>query len=377
MENKGKFSAVRILSVIIAIAVLGCLIPEIRNFIKHIGYLANFKYWGAGYLSYITIILTDIAAIAGPVAALVFVLMQRHRIAAFALAIQYTVLGICSLIWLINFFFRFGQGTFSACLHWYGGTIITVIYDLLIAVLLLLTVCKKVPATVTVIVSFLVRVIAIVILPFIGLFISSGFEMFAAPMVVVTGVLCLLIFEEVNEKRISVLIGDSPDTDEYSESIVMCIILSIASFGLYWIIWLAGLVYKVHKLHGDTRSPLTEVILILLIPFYSCYWMYKNGKQVCEDSKRYGVNIPDKSVGCMLLAFFGLSMIACALIQSDFNILALQKRKPEQVVSPIVTKEAEPTSVTAALEELKKMKEASLITEEEYAQKRKEILDRL
>lgn len=102
-------------------------------------------------------------------------------------------------------------------------------------------------------------------------------------------------------------------------NIAISIALSVITFGIYTIIWLVETVRNIHKLHGINKSTVGEVLLILFVPFYSWYWFYTRGKQMFEDSRKNGGNIPNNSVLYLVLAIFGLSLINLAVMQNCFN----------------------------------------------------------
>jgi len=107
--------------------------------------------------------------------------------------------------------------------------------------------------------------------------------------------------------------------DFENKNIAVCIILSFLTCGIYTIFWLVSIIHNVHKLHGDYHSAAAEVLLNLFVPFYSYYWMYKNAKQMYEDSNRYHGSIPDNAALYIILALLGLNLVNLAIIQNEFN----------------------------------------------------------
>lgn len=153
-------------------------------------------------------------------------------------------------------------------------------------------------------------------------------------------------------------------------NIALCIILSIITCGIYGIVWAYQIVDDTHRLSRNEASPMAETLLIAFIPFYSLYWMYKNCKQMYENSNKIGGNIQDNSIVCMLFSLFGLTVIALATIQNEFNKFEIdQKIKARQAVfKEIITEqpvrydstkkqENKSTSVVEDLENLETLKE--------------------
>jgi hypothetical protein len=103
------------------------------------------------------------------------------------------------------------------------------------------------------------------------------------------------------------------------KSIGLCIFLSILTFGIYYIIWLAGMCKKIKLMNGEEPSVAGEVILCLIIPFYSLYWLYSRSKKLASAAANRGISLDDRAVINLVLAIFGLAIVSFALIQSDLN----------------------------------------------------------
>lgn len=182
----------------------------------------------------------------------------------------------------------------------------------------------------------------------------------------VSCVLCYFVNPKEKSQR---NISPSSTYFEYN-NIPISIVLSIITFGIYTIIWLVEAVRNTHKLHGINKSSIGEVLLILFVPFYSWYWFYTRGKQIFEDSRKNGGNIPDNSALYLVLAIFGLSLINLAIMQNFFNKYTLGTTVSQ--TQPQIN-----SDIGSRLKELQGLASQGLITPEEYESKRKDILNRL
>lgn len=268
--------------------------------------------------------------------------------------------------------------------------------DFFIAILLLLFLVRKIPIKLSLIlvtVLFVLRTIfystyAIKLNP--GAYIFRLETLFSIAMLLI--VLLTMLLHEYNVQTAAA--GEkSNEFFTYSEdiskgvsenisnmtfenrSIALYIVLSFITFGIFLLIWLIYLVKDVHKLHGEDKSAVGEVLLMLFIPFYSWYWMYTRGKQMYEDSVRLDGNLNDNSAIYLVLSIFGLNLIAYALIQYEFNKFTIANTRSTQASD--FSKNYEPYSAYKSLDELKRMKENRLITEDEYERKKAEILKRM
>lgn len=129
----------------------------------------------------------------------------------------------------------------------------------------------------------------------------------------------------------------SPIQPDAYIGIVKLVVLSIFTLGIYVYIW----VYKTSR-YFDTVlnrqgsfSPGVEVVLCLFVPFYFLYWIYKQSKAADEAHKcrgNFGNN--DLPVINLLLAIFGLGIIAYALLQDQINKLCLGYTAPPNYERP-------------------------------------------
>lgn len=119
--------------------------------------------------------------------------------------------------------------------------------------------------------------------------------------------------------------------------LVKLIVLSIVTFGIYVYIWIYKTTrYFDYELNRQgSFSPGVEVVLCLFVPFYFIYWVYKQSKAADEAQKRRGnFGNSDLAVINLLLAIFGLEIIAYALIQDQINKLCTGYTAPPNYERP-------------------------------------------
>jgi len=109
-------------------------------------------------------------------------------------------------------------------------------------------------------------------------------------------------------------------------SIPISIILSIVTCGIYGIWWVCQLNREVNEAAGK-RDYLGGVAVILLsivtCSIYFLYWAYKMGTNVESIRQQRGKPGGSSPIIYLVLSFFGLSIVALAIMQSELNDLYL------------------------------------------------------
>ena len=104
-------------------------------------------------------------------------------------------------------------------------------------------------------------------------------------------------------------------------SIVVCILLSIITFGIYGIYWLYLLVKNTRSIQKNTTSCTGEMLCLIFVPFYSLYWWYTRGEKVKQEFSQHNYASTGNGIVYLIFAIFGLSIVSMAIMQSDFNSL--------------------------------------------------------
>lgn len=111
-----------------------------------------------------------------------------------------------------------------------------------------------------------------------------------------------------------------------SRSIPVAIILSIVTCGIYGIYWLYCMVNDLNTASGhenDTSGGMVILFSIITCNIYGLFWDYTAGNKVGE-IQEYDGRTRDSYLGILylLLDFFGLGIVAMALIQNELNKVA-------------------------------------------------------
>ena len=177
----------------------------------------------------------------------------------------------------------------------------------------------------------------------------------------------------------------------FTDSIGKLVVLSIVTFGIYGLIWQYRLVRNMRMVAHEDTNCAGEFLLLLFIPFYSIYWFYKRGKSFAQSVQSDGWFAEDRSVLYLILALFGFGIVNICLMQDDCNKLAagqLQKyQQPAYSAAPGYGTPAygapQQPAASAANETVELIRnlgllhEQGILTDEEFEQKKTELLAKL
>ena len=99
------------------------------------------------------------------------------------------------------------------------------------------------------------------------------------------------------------------------------IFLSIITLGLYQIYWLYLIVKNQKLLERNNPRCTAEFLLVLLIWPYRLYWWYSSGEAAAGIFFRKRLPFKGNGLTFLLLSWFGLELIAIAIMQNNFNTI--------------------------------------------------------
>lgn len=108
------------------------------------------------------------------------------------------------------------------------------------------------------------------------------------------------------------------------------IVLSIVTLGVLFIYWEYLLVKNTRAIQNDGSSCTGEVLCLVLVPFYNLYWWYTRGRIVKDKFIEQGYSAKGSEVAYLVLALFGLNIVAAAIMQTDFDSINSESSQPNQ-----------------------------------------------
>lgn len=185
-------------------------------------------------------------------------------------------------------------------------------------------------------------------------------------------------------------LGGLPSCLAERRSVAVCILLSFVTFGIYLIYWKYTLCKKIRAWCGEPENCAGETACLVLVPFYSFYWMYTRGKKIYNAFCARGLYAQDNSVTYLLLDIFCLGIVSYGLLQNEFNKIAdycngqpsFRASVPAAVVAqPMPRPSPSASSVEKTVEErlmeVQSLLDKGIITQEEFEKKRQDILEDL
>jgi len=137
-------------------------------------------------------------------------------------------------------------------------------------------------------------------------------------LVVILAVVILSSVEDYEELPMKKIKGEKINFAR--RNVGSCIILTIMTGGIFGIIWLVKICKDLGRLHGDENPVGSEVLMYLLVPFYSVYWGYDKGKQMFEDSQKRGGNLTNRKYVYLFMNLMFMQLFTLGFIQTQLNM---------------------------------------------------------
>lgn len=106
-------------------------------------------------------------------------------------------------------------------------------------------------------------------------------------------------------------------------NIMVCIILSVVTFGIFFIYWFICITNDTNEVSshaGDATGVGAFLLSVITCNIYTLYWAYRQGKKIEKAKADYEIPASEynSSIVYLLLCVF-FPMIACALMQNEIN----------------------------------------------------------
>lgn len=107
-------------------------------------------------------------------------------------------------------------------------------------------------------------------------------------------------------------------------NLVVCIILSLVTFGIYGIYWYICLVNDTNKVANSSDKSGGVVFLLTLVTcgIYGLYWTYKQGEKLNSAKSSRGMEANCSGILYLVLQIFGLGIVSWAMMQNELNKMA-------------------------------------------------------
>ena len=177
--------------------------------------------------------------------------------------------------------------------------------------------------------------------------------------------------------------ADTPDsTGEFHCDMAMHVVLLFVTCGIWALVWVHRTTRFGNRAKGfEAYNPTSKLLLYMFIPFYSIYWFAKQGQRL--DAIAHEAGDREESATVYLLLGIFIPVVAIILMQDRINKIergafanrpAPQYTQPPQYApqpAPVPNAEA---SLSAKISEIKALLDAGLITEDEFNEKKRQLL---
>lgn len=167
--------------------------------------------------------------------------------------------------------------------------------------------------------------------------------------------------------------GTAASTDEMMYySLAKHVLLLIFTFGIWLYIWIYRMTGYLNRVKDEPeQKPTTELLLCMFVPFYSIFWTYKSAQKIDKLAKEKGVQ-SDISTLCLILAIF-VGIVPPIIMQDKVNAIITSKGMAA-TAAPQSPAASAPVDVPAELKKYKELLDTGVITQEEFEQKKSELL---
>lgn len=200
------------------------------------------------------------------------------------------------------------------------------------------------------------------------------------------GIIILLISFMTSQKEITFPASSTAYGKSY-KFLVPHVLLLLFTRGIYYLVWIYRTTDSLNACKNEEyRTPINKLLLCMFVPFYSIYWTYKSAHRI--DMLGYEKGILGETATLSLILSLFVPILPPILMQSKLNsVIMADSASP--AVATAMQYAAKPVDngyndlQYAAkpadngyndLEKLKELYDKGVITEEEFTEKKKQVL---
>lgn len=186
------------------------------------------------------------------------------------------------------------------------------------------------------------------------------------------GIIILLISFMTSQKEITFPESSTAYGKSY-KSLVPHVLLLLFTCGIYYLVWIYRTTDSLNACKNEEyRTPINKLLLCMFVPFYSIYWTYKSAHRI--DTLGYEKGIQGDTATLNLILSLFVPILPPILMQSKLNSVIMADS-----VSPAAATAMQYAAKPADngyndLEKLKELYDKGIITEEEFTEKKKQVL---
>lgn len=205
-------------------------------------------------------------------------------------------------------------------------------------------------------------------------------------ILLIAGIFILSLSFIITPKNLNVPASSTAYGKSY-KSLVPHVLLLLFTCGIYYLVWIYRTTDSLNVCKNEEyRTPINKLLLCMFVPFYSIYWTYKSAHRI--DTLGYEKGILGETATLSLILSLFVPILPPILMQSKLNsVIMADSASP--AVATAMQYAAKPVDngyndlQYAAkpadngyndLEKLKELYDKGVITEEEFIEKKKQVL---
>ena len=182
----------------------------------------------------------------------------------------------------------------------------------------------------------------------------------------------LLISFTTSQKEITFPASSTAYGKSY-KSLVPHVLLLLFTCGIYYLVWIYRTTDSLNACKNEEyRTPVNKLLLCMFVPFYSIYWTYKSAHRI--DTLGYEKGIQGDTATLNLILSLFVPILPPILMQSKLNSVIMADSASPAVATAMQYAAKPVDNDYNDLEKLKKLYDKGVITEEEFTEKKKQVL---
>lgn len=186
------------------------------------------------------------------------------------------------------------------------------------------------------------------------------------------GIIILLISFMTSQKEITFPASSTAYGKSY-KSLVPHVLLLLFTCGIYYLVWIYRTTDSLNACKNEEyRTPINKLLLCMFVPFYSIYWTYKSAHRI--DMLGYEKGIQGETATLSLILSLFVPILPPILMQSKLNSVIMADSVSPAVATAMQYAAKPVDNGYNDLEKLKELYDKGVITEEEFTEKKKQVL---
>ena len=182
----------------------------------------------------------------------------------------------------------------------------------------------------------------------------------------------LLISFTTSQKEITFPASSTAYGKSY-KSLVPHVLLLLFTCGIYYLVWIYRTTDSLNACKNEEyRTPINKLLLCMFVPFYSIYWTYKSAHRI--DMLGYEKGIQGETATLSLILSLFVPILPPILMQSKLNSVIMADSVSPAVATAMQYAAKPVDNGYNDLEKLKELYDKGVITEEEFTEKKKQVL---